>query len=234
MDAIEQNLAEWRASLMPSIPIAGLLSRNASAYKCKATFRCWVLREAAFWRITDLLTQSYALHRQEYGLGARILLRSGYETLAVLIYLNQLVGQVLEGKLNFHLFAQKTTVLLLGSRDDSTRHKSLNIATILGKCDKRYPGLEKLYGALSESAHPNYQGMAEGYSVVNQQEYETCFTNRWMDLHGDCHLNSLELCMYTFHHEYNDVWADRMEKLENWIVTHDASLEASKNDPISA
>lgn len=39
MHAVEQNLANWRESLFPSIPVAGLLSRNPVAYKWKAPFR---------------------------------------------------------------------------------------------------------------------------------------------------------------------------------------------------
>lgn len=231
MDTIAQNLSSWRASLMTSIPIAGLLSRNPVVYKWKAPFRCWLLREAAFWRVTDLLTQSYALHQQGHGLGARILLRSGIETLAYLIYLNQLIQQVVDSKLDFHEFGQKTSILLLGSRDRSTNHQSLNIITILQKCDKRYPGLEKLYGILSESAHPNYDGLVAGYSKVDHDEYETCFSNRWMEINGASHLDSIELYMMIFHHEYNDVWANLMDKLENWIAENDDSLEATKNTP---
>jgi hypothetical protein len=136
MHAVEQNLADWRGSLLSSIPIGGLLARNPLAYKWKATFRVWLLREAVFWRLHDLMAQSYALHQQGHGLGARILLRSGFETLATLIYLNQLLQQVLDGNLNFHTFATKTSVLLLGSRDGSTEHQSINIVTILQKCDK--------------------------------------------------------------------------------------------------
>ena len=231
MDTIAQNLSNWRASLMPSIPIAGLLSRNPDVYKWKAPFRCWLLREAAFWRVTDLLTQSYALHQQSHGLGARILLRSGIETLASLIYLNQLIQQVVDCKLDFHEFGQKTSILLLGSRDGSTNHQSLNIVNILQKCDKRYPGLEKLYAILSESAHPNYDGLVAGYSKVDHDEYETCFSNRWMEIYGAPHLDSIELCMMIFRHEYNDVWANLMDKLENWITENDDSLEATKDTP---
>ncbi|WP_205836883.1 hypothetical protein [Neorhizobium alkalisoli] len=144
MGIIEQKLANWQASLMPSIPISGLFARNAVAYKWKAPFRCWMLREATFCRLTDLLTQSNALHIQGYGLGSRILLRSGFETLAILVYLNKLIEQVLEGELNFHVFSQKTSTLLLGSRDGSTELNSLNIVTIFGKCNKQYPGIEKI------------------------------------------------------------------------------------------
>lgn len=232
MDTVEQNLANWRASLMTSIPVGGLISRNPVVYKWKAPLRCWMLREAVFWRITDLLTQSHTLHQQGHELGARILLRSAFETLAMLIYLNQLSQQTIDGELNFHLLSQKTSTLLLGSRDRSTKHQSINIMTILEKCDKRYPGLAKLYGILSESAHPNYEGMVAGYSKVDHDEYETHFSNRWMEMYGDKHLGSMELCMETFHYEYNTVWAGLMDQLESWIEASDAHLEATKNDPL--
>lgn len=232
MDSIEQNLANWKESLFQSIPVASLLKRNSVAYKWKCTFRCWMLREAALWRAHDLLNQSYVLHQQRHGLGARILLRSAFESMATLVYLNQLTQQVLDGNLNFHVFGQKTTTLLLGSRNETTSHKSINILTVLEKCDKRYPGLKSLYANLSESAHPNYEGLFKGYARINHREYETTFSNRWMELYGDGHLGSMNMCMETFHHEYNDVWADLIVKLENWIETNDAPLEATKNDPL--
>jgi hypothetical protein len=220
MNAVEENLANWKRSLVPSIPVAGLLSRNPVAYKWKSLFRVWMLREAVFWRLGHCL-------------GARILLRSAFESLATLIYLNQLMQQVLDGKLNFHIFSEKTTVLMLGSRNNQHGPRSLNIVTVLKKCDKRYPGLMKLYANLSESAHPSYEGLCMGYSTVNRDEYETTFSNRWMELHGDRHLNSMELCMETFHHEYNEVWAELIANLESWIEANDAELEATKKDPLT-
>lgn len=233
MHAVEQNLANWKESLFPSIPVGGLLSRNPVAYKWKAPFRAWMLREAVFWRLHDLMTQSYALHQRGHGLGARILLRSGFESLATLIYLNQLMQQVLDGKLSFHVFGGKTSMLLLGSRNNEQMPRSLNIVTVLEKCDKRYPGLMALYADLSESAHPSYDGLCMGYSKIDHDEYETHFSNRWMELYGDRHLGSMELCMETFHHEYNDVWPALMEKLEGWIEANDAELEATKDDPLT-
>lgn len=228
MNAVEQKLASWKDSLLSSIPVSGLLSRNPVAYKWKATFRVWMLRETVFWRLNDLMTQSYALHQQGHGLGARILLRSGFETLAVLIYLNHTMRQVLDGKIDFHLFSRETSALLLGSRDGSTSHVAVNVLKMLDKGDKRYPGLRGLYEILCESAHPNYEGMVAGYSKIDHSEYETHFSNRWMELYGDRHLGSMELCMSTFHHEYNDVWPVLMEKLESWIEANDTDLEATK------
>jgi hypothetical protein len=233
MNAVEQNLAKWKGALLSSIPVGGLLSRNPVAYKWKAPFRVWMLREAVFWRLHDLMTQSYALHQQGHGLGARILLRSSFESLAMLIYLNQLMQQVLDGKLSFHTFGQKTSALLLGSRDGSTEHQSINIVTILQKCDKHYPDIEKLYAILSESAHPNYEGMVAGYSKIDHDEYATHFSNRWMELYGDRHVGAMEMCMSTFHHEYNDVWPALMKKLEGWIETNDVELERTKSDPLT-
>lgn len=232
VDMLEQNLANWRASLVASISVGGLLSRNPVAYKWKAPFRCWILREAAFWRVTDLLTQSLALHQQGHGLGARILLRSSFETLATLIYLNIKMRAVMDGKLNFHKFGQVTAQLVGGRKNDTEGPVAINVFTMLVHGDTRYPGLRGIYDSLSESAHPNFEGMVWGYSKVNHDEYETNFSNRWMALYGEQHLNSLDLCMLTFHHEYNDVWGSMIEELEYWIVANDAQLEETKNDPL--
>jgi hypothetical protein len=177
------------------------------------------------------MTQSYALHQQGHGLGARILLRSGFESLATLIYVNQLMQQVLDGKLDFHVFGEKTTTLLLGSRNNVNGPRSLNIVTVLEKCDKRYPGLMKLYADLSESAHPSYEGLCAGYSKIDHDEFETNFSNRWMELYGNQHLDSMEPCMGTFHQEYSDIWPALMEKLEGWIEANDVVLEATKTGP---
>jgi hypothetical protein len=234
LNEVEQNLANWGASLFDKIPVGGLLARSPVAHKWKAPYRSMMLRELAFWREHDLMTQSYELYVLEHGLGARILLRSGFETLATLIYLNMLMQQVLDGDLNFHAFGEKTGVLLLGSRNNEDMPVAINILTVLTKCEKRYPGLMKLYADLSESAHPNYEGLMGGYSKTNYDEYETVFSNRWMELHGDRHVDGMLLCMGTFHHEYDAVWPELFERLESWIEANDPQLEATKNDQLPA
>lgn len=228
MNVVEQTLSNWKNSLPEKIEVGGLYSRNPTAHKWKAPFRSLILRETVFWRLHDLLNQSYALHQQGHGLGARILLRSGFETVATLIYLNQLTASVLDGTLNFHVFGDKTVTLLLGSRNDTTNRKSINIVTVLDKCDKSYPGLMALYADLSESAHPSYEGTCIGYSTVDHEQYVTTFANRWMDMYGDRHLRSMQLCMMTFEGEYNEVWPPLFDKLEKWIEEHDAQLESTK------
>ena len=234
MDKVQQNLERWGGSLLDKIPVAGLLARNPVAYKWKAPFRAWMLRELAFWREHDLMTQSHALLQQGHGLGARILLRSGFETLATLTYLNLLMQQVYDGKINFHQFSEKTAVLLLGARNNEVLPDAINILTVLGQCDKRYPGIMAIYADLSESAHPNYEGLMGGYSKTDYDEYETAFTNRWMEDYGERHLDRMMLCMTTFNFEYDQVWPELMAKLEDWITASDAELEATKEDPLPA
>jgi hypothetical protein len=228
MRQVEKLLSEWKAMLCGSFEIGGLYSRNKTAHKWKATFRSLVLRETIAWRTQDLLEQSLLLFDQGHLLGGRILLRSAVESIAVLIYLNQLTRNVLERKLCFHEFSEKTAILLLGSRDGSTLHKSLNVITILEKCNRSYPGILELYGALSESAHPNYEGICIGYADIDKDEYVVRFSNKWKLMHSERHINHIELCMETFFYEYDKEWSDSFEKLEVWIEKNDAELIATK------
>lgn len=225
---VEQALSEWKASLCQQIDVGGLFARSPIAHKWKAPFRSLVLRESVCWRLHDLLTQSYALHQAGHLLGARILLRSSFETVAILIYLNQMTAKVLDGTLTFHTFSEKTSQLLLGSKDQSTKHAAINIVTVLGHCDKRYPRIAQWYSDLSESAHPNYEGICVGYSKANRENYVTTFSNRWAKLYGGTHLDGIRSCMVLFDAEYNEVWQGQMEALESWIEANDATLEATK------
>lgn len=227
-DFVEQTLTSWKASLFRKIEVGGLLARSHVAHKWKAPWRSLMLREAVFWRLHDLLTQSHTLFQAGHVLGARILLRSSFETLAILVYLNQMMRKVLDGALSFHAFSEKTSQLLLGSKDKSTSHEAVNILTVLNHCDKRYPGLLKLYGDLSESAHPNYEGICIGYSTVDHDSHETNFANRWSQMYGGTHLQSMRACMVLFEAEYNDVWSIQFEELERWIEANDTELEATR------
>lgn len=228
MRPVDQSLAAWKASLCNTLDIGGLFSRNATAHKWKAPFRSLTLRETVAWRTQDILEQSLFLYDHDHLLGARILLRSAFETVAILIYLNQLTRRVLAGTLDFHDFSELTSVLLLGSRDNSTAHKSRSIVTILNKCNARYPGIEDLYAMLSESAHPNYEGTCVGYSNLDRANHVTTFSNKWTAMYGERHIDSIGLCTTTFYNEYNEEWPDAFEKLEAWIEKNDAHLEATK------
>ena len=228
MSDLATALAELKASLCREVDVGGLLTRNAVVHKWKSPWRALLLREAVAWRLQDLLQQSHSLHTSSSILGARILLRSAFETLAILIYLNQNLRSVVRGDLDFHSFSHATTRLLLGSRDKTTNFESINILTVLKKADKRYPGLESWYAALSESAHPNYEGMILGYSKADQANYVTAFENRWAAMYGTGHESALSACLIVFEGEYNEEFPTAFEELELWVEQNDEHLEATK------
>jgi hypothetical protein len=225
---VKQTLDSWKSSLCNEVEVGGLFSRNPVAHKWKAPWRGLLLRECVAWRVQDLLEQSHALQRSAHLLGARILLRSAFETLAVLIYLNQSARKVSRGVFDFHEFSARTTQLLIGSRDKTTPVNALNIVTVLSHADKRYPGLEQWYAGLSESAHPNYEGMLVGYSRSDKHNLVTRFANRWSDLYGGSHLEAIRACMVVFDAEYNHEWIAAFSELEEWIAANDDRLESTK------
>ena len=232
MQTLADALGLLKTSLCQSVDIGGLFARNATAHKWKAPFRSLSLREGVAWRTQDLLSQSLLLHESKNALGARILLRSALESVAVLVYLNQLTRTVLAGTLGFHEYSDKTAILLLGSRDKSTDHVAVNIMTVLQKCEARYPGIEALYAGLCESAHPNYEGVCTGYSKVDHANYITTFSNRWEAVHAHGHPDLIVLCLKVLHVEYNDEWAESFEALESWIAENDAMLELTKSGDV--
>ena len=80
--------------------------------------------------------------------------------------------------------------------------------TVLDKCDKRYPRSDEALCRPIESPHPSYEGL--WYRVLEDRPptstRRTSGTTSRMELSGDRHLGSMELCMGTFHYEYNNVW----------------------------
>lgn len=229
MESIDETLRRWGQSLCPRVEVGGILSRNATAHKWKAPFRSLVLRETAFWRVHDLLVQSSTLQKMRMTLGSRILLRSAIETTAILIYLNHLTRRVLDGTENFHDFSDKTSRLLLGSKNRSTELEAVNLLTVLKHAEKRYPGITEIFEDLSETAHPNYEGMGFGYSRVDHEQYVSNFGNKLMEMFEAQYEPTAGFCMHIFEHEYNQVWPHLFEELEEWLVRHDEELESTRD-----
>jgi hypothetical protein len=224
MDKVDIALDMWSKSLCEKISVAELYSRNPVVHKWKAPFRALVLRESISWRLHDLLCQSKYLSDAKHLLGARILLRSSFETLALLVYLNKLMDNVVKGTLSYSEFSDKTTQILLGSKDKSTSYESVNILTVIKRADQKYQGLLKSYQELSESVHPNYDGLSNGYSIIDHEEHETVFTNRWSSIFALKHNERISLCIDTFIMENNNVWNAAFIELESWMEKNDEAL----------
>jgi len=232
MSEIEHILDRWKNSLCTNTSLGGMLARNPIAHKWTSTYRSLILRESVSWRTHDLLTQAQFLYESGHILGSRILIRGGLESGSTLIYLNQLTARVLAGNLDFHTFDQKTRTLLLGSRDGSTKHMSMNIVSVLKQCERKYTGISSVYAALSECAHPNFEGICFGYSDVDYERNETNFSNKWESMWADRHESLVKLVCAVFKTEYNDVWKSQMEGLETWLIEHDAELSAAKSEGV--
>ena len=230
MTDIEQILRKWKKLLCPQISMVGHYARNPTAHKWKATYRSLLLRESVFWRTHDLLTQADLLHQANHVLGSRILIRSALESVATLVYLNQLTSNVLDESLDFHAFDAKTRKLVIGSRNRSTKHESISIVTVLDKCEKKYEGVAKVYADLCECAHPNFEGMCFGYSTVDYERDEANFSNKWSVMWSDRHEPLVKLVCTIFEEEYNNVWVRQLEKLEIWLTANDSKLEATKGE----
>jgi len=113
----------------------------------------------------------------------------------------------------------------MGTRNGTTNYSSINIISIIQSCEKRYPKIESVYATLSESAHPNWEGLCFGYSKVDHEEYESLFANRWNELRGDEFEELAIIVLQTFELEYNVEWIRVMEALESWINVNDKLLE---------
>jgi hypothetical protein len=136
--------------------------------------------------------------------------------------------KVLNGTLDFHTFSTNTEALVLGSKNRSTPISSVNILTVLDGCEKKYEGIKHFYVRLCESAHPNYEGMSMGYTVIDHEADTVSFKNRWMEKHGGNLADDIMKCITIFLHEYDEVWCDLFNQLEKWIEQNDAQLEAAK------
>jgi hypothetical protein len=181
---LNETVERWRASLIKSIAVADLLNRNPVAHKWKAPYRSFVIREALLWRMVDLGRQIIVLVDCDGVLGARILLRCAIETTSVLVYLNQRTAAVIEGELSWPEFDRLTMQLLMGSRDQRTDFGAINIITMVDRANRDYGGLKIMYERISESVHPNYDGVTYGYSRVCPSEFETRFGNYCVENFG--------------------------------------------------
>ena len=227
MDAPASLLQRWKSSLPEKVSVGGALAKNPTAYKWKAPYRSLVLREALFWRTYDLLSQAQLLHENHHTLGSRLLLRSALEAVATLAYLNQGTRALLDGEVSFNDFDERTRLLLLGSRDQTTKYQSINVLTILKHLDRSYPGVLGIYNILSESVHPNFEGVCFGYSEVDYERNETSFAIKLYEMWADRHDAIFSIIVLVFEHEYNGIWAPQQERLQTWLTEHDTDLTAS-------
>jgi hypothetical protein len=187
-----------------------------------------VLREAIFWRFVDILTQAYNIGINGMIIGSLILTRSALETVCLLIYVNNKMQSVIEGKMSFDDFDNITTRLLLGAKNIDKLPDPVNIMKLIEDSESKYPGIKKAYDNLSEIVHPNYRGVCDGYTKLNRQKYETEFGLYYEEQYGNQYELMIKKGLQTFEEEYNE-WEKRFEQLEKWLEKNDNKLEKIRN-----
>lgn len=226
MDQLAAYIEKAQSSLCREISLGSLLARDDCAHKWKITYRCIILRELVAWRFFDLLKQAVILQSGQHILGARILLRSAIETVSILVYSNQKLESITKTGSGFQEFSKATENLLLGSRNDVTPLQAINILTILEKCNRKYDGILRMYEHLSESSHPNWEGLTGAYSKIDYSNYTTYFENRFVEKLGDKQASIIEILLTMFNIEYNEIWPRTFEGFEKWIRENSDSLKS--------
>lgn len=128
----------------------------------------------------------------------------------------------------FHEYSKKSVSLLLGSKDQRTKHNAINVMEVIQLASKQYAELQQVYDNLSETAHPNFDGMMYVYSVVSDRGMNTKFTNDVSRIYEGRQSAIISLLCLIFEEEYNEAWPAAFEKFETWVEANDEMLEATK------
>jgi hypothetical protein len=232
---IEQLKKENRAAikgyeetLEDEIDIGSLYQRNTVAHKWKVTFAIYTMRETSCWRFVDIAKQVFHLGDSGNILGARIMTRAAIETLSSLVFINTKMAKLVADKINFRQFTEAINSVFMGSRIDSELPRTINVLTMVDEFEKEYKGIKKYFEELCESAHPSFVGLTLGYSKINRKDFVAKIGNFWSEKFGMIHELPLKIAIEIFEKEYNETWTGLFYKLESWLVTNDAKLEAER------
>jgi len=123
----------------------------------KLPFEVEYLRESLVYRLFELISAGVALLDADNFLGSVISSRSAQETVSALSYIDELIDYSLKHREVSHL-REMSHRLMFGRHNSELGIEKINILTLISKVDRRLPGFEKHYFALSEYAHPNWSG----------------------------------------------------------------------------
>ena len=228
-EQLAEVVAAYRQSLCPEIDAGGLFTRNNTAHKWKVTYRTLLLRELVAWRFVDLLGQSLLLEKSGGFVGSRIILRSAIETLSILIYCTRKMENIVRTGEGFHQYSDKTINLLLGSKVGQTIHDAINVLTVLQLASKDHPELQDAYDDLSETAHPNFDGLSMAYSKASDRGMRVEFMMGSERVFGKSQGRLIVLLCAIFEEEYNERWPKAFDAFEAWIEKNDMKLEQTKS-----
>ena len=227
LEELQEKIEQLQTQLCKEISVGGLYARNAGAHKWKCTYRHLLLRELVSWRFLDLLSNALLLEANNHVVGARVLIRAAIETFSILTYSIEKIETIMAGQASFHEFDQTSYDLIRGSRNDATDITAVNTLTILKKASKIYPLLHIMYDDLSETAHPNWDGMDFSYSNASNEKMTNTFGFFAGERFKTSQIVTIGILLEFFELEYNERWHSSFEHFEQWLLTHNSYLEST-------
>lgn len=169
----------------------------------KTPFKAFCLREALYYRMTDLSGAAIDLYKQNKIVPAIIIIRAAYETAALCFYVYKNLNQAIEKRdfIEMDDFLMKAGH---GGKLDEAHYKAFNVITVIGHLDKQFNGLESMYYLLCEFAHPNWMGCEGAYSTLNAEKHYYEFSLKIKSTTPEVvGLNELSAALVVFEHYYN-------------------------------
>lgn len=196
------ELQKTHRRFVQSLRVEKLHPRSISR-TAKTPFKAFWLREALYYRMTDLSGAAIGLYKQNKIVPAIIIIRAAYETAALCFYVYKNLNQAIER----HDFIGMDDFLMKaghGGKLDEVHYKAFNILTVIKHLDKEFTGLESMYYWLCEVAHPNWMGCEGSYSTLNTEEHYVEFSLKRKSISPEfIGLNELSIALVVFEHYYN-------------------------------
>lgn len=136
----------------------------------KIPFKVEIFVNALSLRILEHIDAVVCLYDKNLFIPAFALIRSNFESLALLnVVASGIEKSLKEDKLD-ERFKEELESISLGTREDGDTIKAINVITQLKKMDKKFKGIWAVYSSISEFVHPNYDGVLGGYSEIYYNE----------------------------------------------------------------
>lgn len=166
---IKSKVKNIRKTLKSNV---GFHDRSSNA---KIPFRVEIFVNALSLRILEHIDAVVCLYDNNLFIPAFALIRSNFESLALLNVVASAVKKSLkENKLDQRLDKELES-MSLGTREDGDTIQAINVITQLKKMDKKFKGIWTIYTSISEFVHPNHDGVIGGYSKIFPDEKRTAF-----------------------------------------------------------
>jgi hypothetical protein len=173
-----EDLAEARRLvdvLKQNLPVE--ISVAAMGMREKTPYNLLSVRESLAWRTEELARGACdLLERDDLASGA-LLTRAVTESAAFILRLRELLETRASREAEYlHATSVK---MIAGWKNDPEMPEAISVLTLIKHMEKRIPGAQMSYDALSEFAHPNWSGVAGLFSDIDHAAFVTRFGRSW-------------------------------------------------------